>query len=456
MSQPFCQPSCRSVRCPPPPRHDATKKWVAPSECFIDPGGNFVIPPVPPEGVTDIEGFETYSYHDFQDGMARIHINDSTGVDGFINREGKLVIKPQYYTAGDFSEGLAFVSTRVFPFMQSSVGKEQLAKRTAGFINKQGQFVFENRALMYSYGFKEGRACVFVATDNDRDPGLMDRAGNFVIQPGVYAGLENPNAGAIRAVKDGEVGLLDSEGNVLVAFGKYDQITAPWDGSIFVAESEGKTVLIDSVGKEIAAVTESGDVGWFQSGYATIQGEDGLVGYIDTNGDIAISRQFDEAGGFRGGLALVTKGKTRGYINSKGVFVWKTETWDEPIRNAVAKPLSTFLPETLIEALPLSYNWGRVKNAIVFVSDGSLEQVSAWYKERCKGKGKLSDHTDLETEPGKIAMIISQPEIGFLEVFVVDGNAESAEDFVSFYSCDNMDQLRKKYPKKIIGIVIEN
>ncbi|TVP95369.1 MAG: WG repeat-containing protein, partial [Planctomycetaceae bacterium] len=400
--------------------------------------------------------FETYSYHDFQDGMARIHINDSTGVDGFINRAGELVVKPQYYTAGDFSEGLAFVKTRVPPFMESSVENEQLAKQSAGFIDKRGRFVFENRSLTYSYGFKEGHACVFVGPDNGRNSGLIDRTGNFVIQPGVYTGLDNPTAGAIRAVKGDQVGLLDSEGNILVTFGKYDQITAPWDGSVFVAESGDKTVLIDSVGKVIAAVTECGDVGWFQGGFATIEGEDGLVGYIDSNGDVAIPRQFDEASGFRGGLALVTKGKARGYINSKGVFVWKTETWDEPIRNAVSEPLSTFLPETLIEALPLSYNWGRVKNAIVFVSDGSLEQVSDWYQKRCKGKGKLSDYTDFEAEPGKIAMIISQPEIGFLEVFVVDGNAESADEFVSFYSCANMDQLRKKHAGKIIGIVIEN
>ena len=422
---------------------------------FIDASGNFVIRPVPPEGVTEIKGFETYSYDDFQDGMARIHINDATGVDGFINREGELVIKPQYYTAGSFSEELAFVSSKVPPFMQSFVGKEQLAKQSAGFINKQGQFVIENRSLTYSYGFKGGRAYVSVATDNDRESGLIDRTGDFVIQPGVYTSLGNPTAGAIRAVKGGKVGLLDPDGNIIVAFGKYDQITEPSDGSVFVAHSGGKTVLIDAVGKEIAAVVEGGDVGRFQGGFAAIK-RDGLVGYIDTNGDTTIPKHFDVASGFRGGLALVTKGKTKGYINSKGMFVWKTETWDEPIRNAVSKPLSTFLPETLIEALPLSYSWDGVNNAIVFVADGNLEQVRTWYKERCNGKFKLSDHTDFETEPGKIDLMISPPDIGFLEVFAVDGNAETADGFVSFYSCDNMDQLRKKHPTKIIGIVIEN
>jgi hypothetical protein len=422
---------------------------------FIDSSGNFAIQPNPPEGLTDIKGFESYSYDDFHEGMARVHINDATGVNGFINREGKLAIKPKYYSAGRFSEGLAFVSSKVPPFMQSSVEKEQLDAQSAGFVDKQGQFVIENRSLTYSYGFEEGRAYVTVATENGRDSGLIDRTGRFVITAGVYAALSNPTDGAIRAVKGGKVGLLDSDGRIIVAFGKYDQILEPSDGSVFVAHSGGRTVLLDSLGKEIAAVSEDGSVGRFQGGLATIE-RDGLYGYIDTNGETVIPRMFDVASGFQSGLALVTKGKAKGYINSKGLFVWKTEAWDEPIHNAVTEPLSTFLPETLIEALPLSYNWERVKNAIVFAADGDLDQLRTWYKARCQGLIELSDHTDFESEPGKIDLMISPPGVGFLEVFAVDGKAKTADGFVRFYSCKNMDELRRKYPKKIIGILIEN
>jgi len=422
---------------------------------FIDSNGDFAIPPEPPEGVTSIEGFERYSYDDFQDGLARIHINDATGVSGFINREGKIVIKPQYFTATNFSEGLSFVSLQMPTFMQYPAEQKQRARQTSGFINKQGQFVIENRSLRYSFGFVGGRAHVSVNTDKGLDHGLIDRTGNFVIQPGVYTALDNLAAGAIWAAKGVKAGLLDSDGHVIVPLGKFDHILPPSDGSVFVAESGDKAVLIDSAGKQIAAVTERGEIGRFQGGFATIK-RDGLVGYIDTKGDTAIPRQFDKANGFRGGLALVTKGKTKGYINRQAVFVWETDTWDEPIRNAVSKPLSTFLPQMLTEALPLSYSWEGVNNAIVFVADGDLEQVRAWYKHRCRGKIKLSDYTDTGNEPAKIELGILPPDIGFLEVFAVDGTAEVADEFVSFYSCDHMDQLRKKHPKKIIGILIEN
>lgn len=147
-----------------------------------------------------------------------------------------------------------------------------------------------------------------------------------MIPPGVYDSLDNPRGGAIRAVKNGKIGLLDSDGNIVVAFAAYDRIVEPADGSVFVAESGGKTLLIDSRGKQIAAVSQDGDVGRFVDGFATIE-RDGHVGYIDASGETIIPLQFDEASGFRNDLALVTQGKTKGYIDRTGDFVWKTDRW---------------------------------------------------------------------------------------------------------------------------------
>ena len=143
-------------------------------------------------------------------------------------------------------------------------------------------------------------------------------------------------------------------------------------------------------------------------------------------------------------------------INPKGEFVWKTDRWGEPLRNSVSKPLSTHLPESTVEALPLSYNWQGVTNAIVFVADGKLNELRAWYKERCSGKTKLNDYTDFDTDPGKIDLMVSRPRESHLEIFAVDGHNDRADGFVDFYSCDNLNKLRKRYPKKLVGIVIEN
>ena len=57
--------------------------------------------------------------------------------------------------------------------------------------------------------------------------------------------------------------------------------------------------------------------------------------------------------------------------------------------------------------------------------------------------------------------MISFEGVAYLEVFAMNGDQESqdAEDtdsFVSFYHCQNMNELRKKFPGKTIGIILEN
>jgi hypothetical protein len=286
--------------------------------------------------------------------------------------------------------------------------------------------------------------------------GLIDKLGKFVISPGTYSSLSTSVQGAIIAVRKRRAGLLDVNGHVVVPF-KYDYILEPVDGGVFTALSAGKVVLIDAKGKRLAEVTESGDIGRFGSGMATIE-QLGRYGYIDATGAIRIAPQFDAAESFERGLAMVKFGKTKGYINSLGKFVWKTDRWDEPLRNSVSKPLSTFLPGSMVKALPLSYNWERVKNAIVFVADGNLNDMRAWYKKRCSGKLRLDDNSSIDGEPVKLDLLISRPDAGELEVFAMAGTGDKREvdGFVKFYACSNMNKLRKQYPKKIIGILIEN
>lgn len=418
-------------------------------EGFIGPDGKFVIPPEPPPEARKLEDFETHTYDDFHEGLAKIRIS-SSGVNGFIDRTGKVVIPLKFDTLWDFSEGLAFV--HVWKHWSDE------RPRTGGFIDKRGQWVIKNNDIRSSYGFCEGRAAVSVPTkDNDYAMGLIDQRGKFVIPVGMY-NLGSPVAGAIRAVKEGKVGLLDINGKVIVPLGKYDQILEPEEGNVFTAELGDKTVLIDATGKRLADVAAPGNVGRFHGGIATIkQGE--RSGYIDRSGAVRIAPQFDVAGPFDRGLALVKSGKMEGYINLEGKFVWKTDRWDEPLRNAVSKPLSTFLPENTVKALPLSYNWERVKNAIVFVADGTLDDLHAWYKQRCTGELRLTGEIEAdEGESRKLDLTVFRPDAGFLEVFAMAGtdNAESVHGFVEFYSCENMNKLRAEYPKKVIGILIEN
>jgi hypothetical protein len=417
---------------------------------FIGRDGKFLIPPKPPSKVKNIENYQCYSYGDFHEGLARIHINDATGMDGFINRAGKLIVPCKFDTTSDFSEGLAFAETwRAW---------DDPGPKRAGYIDTKGRFVIENNTFLFGRDFADGHAVVSVRTSDDgRSDGLIDKKGNYVIPPGTYSGLSSLIAGAMRGVRDGNVGMLDVRGRVIVPFGKYESILEPCNGNIFTAESGRKAVLLDSTGKRIAVASTSNDVGRFSGGMATIRIRN-RFGYIDTKGEMRIAPRFSAAERFDRGLALVTLRGTKGYINLQGDFVWKEDHWNPPLRNSVSKPLLTFLPESKLEALPLSYNWERVKNAIVFAANGSLKELHSWCKRKFSRKGKILDGTDFDVDPYKLDLTIFRSKAGHVEVYAMAGTGDKGEvkAFVNFYCCRNMSALHRRYPKKIVGILIEN
>lgn len=417
---------------------------------FIAENGKFVIPPEPLAKVRSLKGFQCYSYGDFHEGLARIHINDATGKDGFINQRGKLVVPFKYHSMADFSEGLAFVET------WRKWGDPR--PKRAGYIDTRGRFVIENAAFRYGSEFVEGLAMVSVSTgDDDWADGLIDKHGRFVIPAGIYHGLSSPVSGGLRAVRNGKVGMLNVNGDVVVPFGKYKSILEPSNGSVFTAESHGKTTLLDPTGKRIASVRASGDVGRFSEELATIRVRNRL-GYIDATGEVRIPARFDAAESFDQGLASVIIDGSKGYINRQGDLIWQTDDWNRPLRNSVSKPLSTFLPESTVEALPLSYDWEGVRNAIVFVADGNIEEMHSWCKKKFSRKGEIFDGTDIDADPCKLDLTIYRKRGGHVEIYAMAarGNKEEVMGFINFYCCRNMKALHRRYPKKIIGILIEN
>lgn len=293
---------------------------------FIKPDGTFAIPPEPPNGVSEMPEYQMtgYSFCDFHDGVARFHVGDMSGVYGFLDRKGNVVIEPAFSEASDFSDGLAFASLRVPQLDAFSLPEESSEGHAVGFINKLGEFVIKRDVPFYSHGFVDGRAlCITYSGVGFGNYSLIDRRERILVPEGKYV-LGQPVSEAIRAVKDGEVGLLNSDGEILVEFGKYDQIFEPDEGSVFLAELGMKKFLIDSNGDQLTEVTEQGDIGRFREGMATIK-RNGRVGFIDSSGEVKIPLRFDFARQFRNGLALVRWGNTFGYIDRQGQVVWKSD-----------------------------------------------------------------------------------------------------------------------------------
>ena len=207
---------------------------------------------------------------------------------GYMNGKGKVIIKPQFYRAGNFSEGLAAVRV----------------DGSYGYINKKGVFIIEPK-FDVAYGFSHGLAKVFVeggkpyfidkkgrilfqhdfvsmmnfggchltiATDSLKNDHLIDRNGDFITRRGFkkifqfFDGVAtvfglNHNS----YFKDTlhplviEVGLVDTLGNLIVPYGKYRNISEFSNGYAEAdlidsrdknSKSYLRSVIIDKKGKQ--------------------------------------------------------------------------------------------------------------------------------------------------------------------------------------------------------------
>lgn len=117
----------------------------------------------------------------FREGLARVSVG---GLHGYIDKAGEFVIPPQFRNAHNFSEGLAWATSR--------------DGRTRGWIDKSGRWVitgvrgegfsFDFSKLSYSYDlqewkFSEGLAPFLIYEGQRVLWGYLDRGGRVLIEP---------------------------------------------------------------------------------------------------------------------------------------------------------------------------------------------------------------------------------------------------------------------------------
>ncbi len=202
----------------------------------------------------------------FKEGLV---VFKSSNKYGYMDTSGKVVVKPQYDYAEDFSEGLAAVKAGDFSDGTAKVLLESDKGDRWGFINKQGELIIEPQ-YEKADDFSDGLA--YVLYNGKR--GHINKEGTFIVPPEYFNGhLPNGNFcnGIAAIVKDLKTYFVDKNGNFL--------FSSPYDfGGDF---SEGLA-------------------------YAELEGK---IGYIDTNGNFAftITGNFLDFGEFHEGLAYVGK-----------------------------------------------------------------------------------------------------------------------------------------------------
>lgn len=202
--------------------------------------------------------------NDFNDGLAIVKIGFERG---YINREGKIHIEPQFNIIDAFSEDVASAGYINFKTMEAQ----------SGYINRAGEFVIEPQFEVTS-PFQEGYACV----RQNKLWGYIDKSGNFIIKPKFEAATIFSEGIAPVQYKE-KWGVINKDGFFIIQ-PKLDYI---------LAESEGYFCV-------------------------SIRGK---WGYIRKNGQLAIPPTYTYASSFSEGIAKVEKGGKYGFINKDGFFV---------------------------------------------------------------------------------------------------------------------------------------
>jgi hypothetical protein len=265
----------------------------------------------------------------FHDGLARFQTpSGQERKYGYMDKTGRAVIEPQFYNAGHFSEGLAWVSMLVE------------RKWLYGFIDKTGKFVIEPQFVYQPGDFVDGLAKV----TGQFKSGFIDRAGRYRITVDIEGSDNFFSEGLLAAVIPGEPSrgvYLDHDGKVVLEIPFWQQRTAhqrslytirrqqlaPFHEGLAAVLSFNKIGFIDKTGKVVIAPLFR-ETNGFSEGLAAVKiiGSEGeyVWGYVDRTGKFAIAPQFREAHPFAGGLANVTtvEGSER-LIDSSGKVIWQ-------------------------------------------------------------------------------------------------------------------------------------
>jgi hypothetical protein len=262
---------------------------------YIDKTGRVVIKP------------QFYGAYLFREGLARVI--SKNGKTGFIDTTGKMVIPPIFDDIDDFQEGMARIHFYNPPGLNHKIGyinkkgvivikpiferaqdfSEGLAlacgNKKCGYINKNGKYVIAS-SLSSGWPFSEGLAVVCIRGKC----GYIDKTGKFAVKP-VFKRAWSFSEGLAAVSYDGEKwGFIDKSGKIIIkpridhSCGK---MNLQFSDGFLCVQIEDKEGFIDRQGKLVIDTSDYARVWDFQEGLAGVvtheQGKD--IAYIDGRGE---------------------------------------------------------------------------------------------------------------------------------------------------------------------------
>jgi WG containing repeat len=246
------------------------------------------------------------------------------GKYGYIDHDGKVIIRPQFIWADDFWQGLGTVyvcgryasidrSGTLHPRRIAAEGHLEPKRRGKkyGFVDASGQFRIAptfDEVLPFSDGL--------AAVRSGEKWGFIDNSGEVVIPIQLKAAYYF-RKGVTMAEDDSGGVLIDRKGTILAR--GFDSKNLIAEGRVPVSNEGGEGYLDLQGNIAIPLIYESVDS--FSGGLAAVR-KDGKWGYVNHDGQLVIPPGFDSAGRFASGLAPAKRGDKIGFIDSSGSFAF--------------------------------------------------------------------------------------------------------------------------------------
>lgn len=232
----------------------------------------------------------------FRDGLAKVISMD--GKIGYINTKGNYVIPAKYKDGTHFYEGFAFVVA----------DGENIT-----CIDKKGNTKFVLKNIDYAEPFSAGLALVGV---KGQGWGFIDTKGEFVINP-QFESAKPFREGLAAVCQNDKWGFIDKTGKIIIN-PQFEHVSSFYDSKALFYDGTQWGFINKKGEYDINPQFESAAI--FSEGLSAIQqGNQG--GYINEKGQIVINPQFDYAGDFNSGLSVIKQNNKAGYINKKGQIV---------------------------------------------------------------------------------------------------------------------------------------
>jgi hypothetical protein len=215
---------------------------------------------------------------------------------GFINKRGRVVIKPRFEAAYSFHGKLAWVCKQ---------GKW-------GLINRMGCWVLRPRFESAGFYFQEGFSQVYEGGKY----GFINKRGKLVIAT-QYEETNQFSEGLVGVRQAGKWGFINKKGEWVIQ--PQFELVDNFREGLAEASQAGKWGFINKKGEWVIQ-PQFEAAGNFREDLAEAS-QAGKWGFINKKGEWVIQPQFEAAGNFREGLAEAKQAGKWGFINKKGEWV---------------------------------------------------------------------------------------------------------------------------------------